>query len=178
MSHTYHHRYTLYPEADRENLLPLTPSLDPLLLLQLFTIKLGGGPGRGFSKGGLLWTVLLFCRCAAGLGPGPLSNGSSGKYCEWLTALRADQVREVRQSVRWSRFVLAFHASVWAHAGWSGLWVLPLVVSVPSFIGMWLKHFLGITQHCGLRTDVPDFRKSTRSIFTIWSPTVSPLSSR
>ena len=26
-SHTYHHRYTLYPEGDRENLLPLEPKV-------------------------------------------------------------------------------------------------------------------------------------------------------
>ena len=36
MSHSYHHRYSQYPEADRENLFPLEPSLDPMVLLQVF----------------------------------------------------------------------------------------------------------------------------------------------
>ena len=40
MSHSYHHRLTLYPEADREVVLPRTPTLCFLYLLQLFTINL------------------------------------------------------------------------------------------------------------------------------------------
>ena len=39
-SHNYHHRYTLYPEGDRENLLPIEPALRLPLLIQLFTINL------------------------------------------------------------------------------------------------------------------------------------------
>ena len=39
-SHTYHHRYTLHPEGDREVLLPLEPSLASKFMLQLFTINL------------------------------------------------------------------------------------------------------------------------------------------
>ena len=42
MSHTYHHRYTLHPDGDREVLLPLEASLKPLLLIQLFTINVEG----------------------------------------------------------------------------------------------------------------------------------------
>ncbi len=38
MSHTYHHRYTMHPEADRENVSPLEPSLNLILLIQLFSI--------------------------------------------------------------------------------------------------------------------------------------------
>ena len=52
-SHTYHHRYSQYPEADRENLFPLTPSLDPSLLVQLFSVNIFSRPGRVFGKGGL-----------------------------------------------------------------------------------------------------------------------------
>ena len=39
-SHTYHHRYTLHPEGDREVLLPLKPSVDPTFLLQMFFVGL------------------------------------------------------------------------------------------------------------------------------------------
>jgi fatty acid desaturase len=53
-SHTYHHRYSQYPEGDRENLFPLTPSLDPWLLLELFTVNVTSGCGRVFGKGGLV----------------------------------------------------------------------------------------------------------------------------
>ena len=35
-SHTYHHRYTQYPDGDRENLLPLEPSVGSSFMLQMF----------------------------------------------------------------------------------------------------------------------------------------------
>ena len=66
VSHTYHHRYTMYPDADRENLLPLKPSLSPLLILQLFTINLFGKTDRVFSKGGLFSTIQLTYLSAIG----------------------------------------------------------------------------------------------------------------
>jgi len=68
-SHTYHHRYTTHPEADRENILPLTPSLAPKLLIGLFTLNLFAKPNRNFSKGGSAvlitsvvtgWWILIF----------------------------------------------------------------------------------------------------------------------
>ena len=45
MSHTYHHRYSQFPDGDRENVFPLEPSLDPYLLMQLFTLNLTSVPG-------------------------------------------------------------------------------------------------------------------------------------
>ncbi len=44
-SHTYHHRYTLHPEGDREVLLPVHPNVGRTFLLQLFTINLLTQPG-------------------------------------------------------------------------------------------------------------------------------------
>ena len=38
-SHTYHHRYTLHPEGDREVLLPIKPTTGKTFLLQMFTIN-------------------------------------------------------------------------------------------------------------------------------------------
>jgi len=38
-SHTFHHRYTLHPEGDRENLLPLSPMVGRFFLFQLLTVK-------------------------------------------------------------------------------------------------------------------------------------------
>ena len=42
MSHTFHHRYTLFPDGDREVLLPTEASLHPLVLLEMFTFNLRG----------------------------------------------------------------------------------------------------------------------------------------
>ena len=158
-SHTYHHRYTLHPEGDRENLLPLHPSVGKTFLLQLFTINLLTQRGRTFGKGGLISTVWVTIQGAFGIvGPDRLPIN------EWLKALHADQPEQYRKSIWWSRALLLFHGSVLVVAIITGLWVLPLIFSLFPFIANWLGYFVGLTQHCGLRENVPDFRKSVRSI--------------
>ncbi len=159
-SHTYHHRFTTHPEADRENILPLSPSLHPWLLLQLFTFNLFTTPNKNFSKGGYLWTLYLTARTALG-----------NVYChddipsqEWLKKLHQDQPLAFRQSVRWSRILIGFHLSVLVIAIATQWWVLPLVISMPSYIANIGSYVLGTTQHCGLKQNNPDFRKNTRSI--------------
>lgn len=158
-SHTYHHRYTLHPSGDRENLLPLHPSVGKTFLLQLFTINLLTQRGRTFGKGGLLSTVYLTILGALG------RVGDEKVPCnEWLTALHTDQPAQHRKSIWWSRALLAFHGSVLLIAFLTGLWVLPLIFSVFPFIANWLSYAVGLTQHCGLQDNVADFRKCTRSI--------------
>ncbi|MGI9502103.1 MAG: fatty acid desaturase, partial [Geminicoccaceae bacterium] len=83
---------------------------------------------------------------------------------EWLSALHADQPAQHQKSIWWSRVLLLFHGSVLVIAIVTGLWVLPLILTFFPFIANWLAYFVGLTQHCGLRENVPDFRKSTRSI--------------
>lgn len=159
-SHTYHHRYTTHPEADRENVLPLEPSLHPLLLLRLMTINLWSKPARNFSKGGFFWTVYLTVRAAFGWPQRHMDIPSQ----EWLQALHTDQPHAHRQSVWWSRILLAFHGSVFLIAIITGFWVLPLVLTLPSFIAGIGSYLTGVPQHCGLRENVTDFRKNTRSM--------------
>ena len=158
-SHTYHHRYTLHPNGDRENLLPLHPNLSKPLLLQLFTVNLLTLPGRNFGKGGLLssiWVTMLDAFGKTGSNDIP-SN-------EWLNALHADQPDQYRKSRWWSRLQLAFHGTLIAISLSTGLWVLPLIFTFFSFFANWLSYFVALPQHCGLREDVADFRKNTRSM--------------
>jgi len=158
-SHTYHHRYTQYANGDRENLLPLEPSLSPMLLLQLFTINVFTKPGRTFGKGGLLSTIFVTLKSAFGIvGPSEIPIN------EWLQALHADQPSEQRKSQKWSWLLLLFHGSLVTVSIITGQWVIPLLLTCATFIGNWLSYFVGTTQHCGLRGDVPDFRKCVRSI--------------
>lgn len=159
-SHTYHHRYTTHPEADRENLLPIEPSLHPWLLLQLFTVNLFTRPGRNFGKGGFLWALYLTTRSALGRTGGHESIASQ----EWLDALHRDQPEAFRRSVVWSRVLLLFHGGVLLLAFATGLWALSIAVSLSAFVADCGAYFLGVTQHCGLRENVSDFRKNTRSI--------------
>ena len=158
-SHTYHHRYTLHPEGDRENLLPLHPKVGKTFLLQLFTINLFTLPGRTFGKGGLLSTVWVTALDAVG------KTGSNDiPSNEWLNALHEDQPDQHKKSIRWSRIQLAFHTFIILFSIVSGLWVLPLIFTFCSFIGNWLSYFVALPQHCGLQENVSDFRKSTRSL--------------
>ncbi len=158
-SHTYHHRYTQYPQADRENLSPLVPSLRWSLLLQLFTINVFTQPGRSFAKGGLLSTIWVRFKSAFGV-----VGSTKAPSREWLQALHEDQPAEFRKSMWFSRLQLLFHGSLLAVSIVSGLWVLSLIISYFAFTANWLRYFTGMTQHCGLRDTVPDFRKNTRSI--------------
>ena len=159
-SHTYHHRYTLHPEGDRENLLPLEPSLASSFMLQLFTVNLLTQRGRTFGKGGLLSTLLSTALGAGGRVP----TDERAPINEWLKALHRDQPEQHQRSIWWSRTLLAFHGAVLVIGIASGLWVLPLILSLAVFIGNWLSYFVGLTQHCGLREHSRDFRKNTRSV--------------
>jgi fatty acid desaturase len=159
-SHTYHHRYTTHPMADRENVLPLTPSLAPLILIQLCTLNLFSKPSRNFSKGGFIWTVYLTARSALAIPAGHTTIPSQ----EWLAKLHDDQPETFKKSVAWSRALLLIHASVLLVSVATGWWVLSLVISMPAYIANIGSYLLGTTQHCGLMENNADFRKNTRSI--------------
>jgi len=158
-SHTYHHRYTQYIKGDRENVMPLQPSLAPFVLLQLFTINVFSPPGRNFGKGGMLSTIFITIKSAIGI-VGSTENVSR----EWIQALHDDQPVERNKSAWWSRLQLVFHASILVVSIQTGQWVLPIILSAFSFIGNALGYFVGTTQHCGLMDETPDFRKCVRSI--------------
>ncbi len=158
-SHTYHHRYTLHPEGDRENLLPLHPATGKTFLIQLFTINLLTQRGRTFGKGGLISTLWVTLLGAVGRVPSDEKPAN-----EWLNALHTDQPAQHRKSIWWSRALLLFHGSVIVFTFITELWVLPLILTFSSFIANWLAYAVGMTQHCGLKENVADFRKSVRSI--------------
>lgn len=164
-SHTYHHRYTLHPEGDRENLLPLKPTLGKTFLLQLFTLNLLTQRGRTFSTGGLIGTLFVTIRRAFGMDapPVPLTEDDP-PIKEWTQALHIDQPAQYQNSVWWARTLLLFHGVVLIVSIATGLWVIPIIVSFHTFFADWLHYFVGMTQHCGLIQNTNDFRKSVRSI--------------
>ena len=153
MSHTYHHLYTLHPRADKEVTLPAEPSLKPLYLLQLFTINVTGG----FATRGLDITILGILKTAFG---GYSVFSTPG----WLEALYAERPEARRRAVNWARLVLTIHVSVAVVSIVYGLWIIPIIFSLGPNIANWLAYFVGAPMHCGLRDDVPDFRKCVRSI--------------
>lgn len=160
-SHTYHHRYTLHPDGDRENLLPLSPMVGRFFLLQLFTINLMTQPGRTFSSGGMLSTMYLVFLNAQGR-VGSLDIPSQ----EWRQALHVDQPELHKQGIWWARFLLLFHGVVILGSLLSGYWIFMFIISFSPFIANWCVYALGMTQHCGLKENDNDFRKATRSVKT------------
>lgn len=158
-SHTYHHRYTLHPDGDRENLLPISPLVGRTFLVQLFTINLLTQPGRTFSKGGLLSTIYVTILGAFGR-VGPLDIPSQ----EWLQALHEDQPDLHQSAIWWDRFLLLFHGTVILASLLSGYWIFIFIISFSPFIGNWGVYSLGMTQHTGLKENDTDFRKATRSV--------------
>ncbi len=153
MSHTYHHLYTLHPRGDREVVLPNTPSLHPLFLLQLFTFNLVGAPNEPYS--------LPFVRNVGGMFRLAVT-GRPGD--EWMKAVYEDQGEALRASVRWARLVVLFHVVLVAVSIVFRLWMLPIVVTLAPFFANWLRYFVGAPMHTGLRDNNPDFRKCVRTI--------------
>ena len=162
-SHTYHHRYTLHPEGDREVLLPIKPTVGKTFLLQMFTINIWTQKGRTFGRGGGLFpTIIATIRSAMAKAGSPDSSKS-----EWWNALNQDQPDQYRRSMWWSRAQLAFHGGVVIVSIVTGQWIWIFLLTVFSFIASWASYAVSLPQHCGLMDKVPDFRKSVRSMTLI-----------
>ncbi len=153
MSHTYHHLYTLHPRGDREVVLPTTPNLHPLHLLQLFTLNLIGGRGEPYSFPIVanIWATVKLA--------------FTGKYTkEWNEAIYEGQQEARRKSINWARTVLLFHLALIAVSLVFKLWLLPVLITFAPFIANWLRYFVGVPMHTGLRDNVDDFRLCVRTI--------------
>ena len=151
-SHSYHHRYTLFLEGDREEVLPVVPSLRILYLLQLFTVNVTGG----YQSRGLVPTMRGFVNLSL--------NRFDNPFNSWGPELYDGHPREAREAMLWARFVLAFHAAVVVLAFLAGHPIIALLVSGSVFLANALRYFVGVPMHCGLRRGVPDFRKCVRTI--------------
>ena len=85
-------------------------------------------------------------------------------FSNWDVHLFDDAPLVRQHSVRWARLVLGFHTGVMIFALLIGQPILFFIISLHHFIGNWLWYFVGAPMHCGLRSDVPDFRKCVRTI--------------
>lgn len=151
-SHSYHHRFTLHLEGDREEVMPAPPSLHWLYLLQLFTVNVTGG----YQSRGLIPTVRNFVDVACGRLHNPFNF--------WGSELYEGHAAQGAKAVRWARVVLLFHAVVIIVSLLAGEPIVALLISGPVFIANWLRYFAGVPMHCGLRSNVADFRKCVRTI--------------
>ena len=158
MSHSYHHRYTLHPEGDREVVLPQNPTYRFFYLLQLFTINITGG----YQSAGL-WPVLrLHVLTAAGRYPAATGEGGDGDG-EWIRAIYRDAPAMRRKAVWAARLILLFLAGVIVVPIALGVPILALLLTAHLAVGHWLRWLVGGPMHAGLRDNVPDFRMCVRS---------------
>ena len=151
-SHSYHHRFTLFVEGDREKVMPEEPSLRTLYLLQLFTINITGG----YQSRGLIPVLKNFMGIAL--------NRFDNPFNYWGPELYEGHREERMKAVRWARLVLLLHAVSIVFFVGIGEPILAVLVSGSVFFASWLRYFVGVPQHCGLRSSVPDFRKCVRTI--------------
>ncbi|MGB0846481.1 MAG: fatty acid desaturase [Thiolinea sp.] len=151
-SHTYHHRYTLFPEGDREEVMPVEPSLKVLYLLQLFSMNITGG----YQSRGIIPTLKNHIQLAL--------NRFDRPFNSWGEELYVGHEEQQRLAANWSRIVLAFHGAVILTSLAIGQPVIALIISGGVFIANFHRYFIGVTMHCGLRSNTADFRKCTRSV--------------
>lgn len=151
-SHNYHHRYTLFLEGDREEVLPVTPSLRFFYIVQLFTVNVLGG----YQSRGILPTISNFLKLAG--------NDTTNPFNSWGPELYEGHDKQRRKAVNWARTVLGFHFGVVAVAIAINQPILIVVISGAPFIANWHRYFVGVTMHCGLQSNVSDFRKCARSV--------------
>lgn len=144
-SHTEHHKYTLHPPDDLEVVLPAKVDTGSVWKwgivnynypYHLFKAKLKNF--TGYLNTADKWTGMLF----------PTS----------------DPERR-RAYTRWERLMLAGHLLIAGVSLAFGLWVVPLVITVPMMFGAWLQFFCNSVQHIGLQDKVPDFRLCCRTVY-------------
>ena len=152
LSHTFHHKNTLHNQVDFEEVHPKIPSLNILYLIQLFSFNFTGGE----KSAGVIPTVKSFVKIALG----DLSNPFQG----WDHRLYSKSPDKSIKATMWARKVIIFHIFVAIISFLLNQPILILIITGTRFIGGWLFYFASSPQHCGLKTDSTDFRKSVRSI--------------
>ncbi len=146
----YHHRYTLHQGSDGEDV-PNYVDLNPKLILNLFF--------RVIHLKDLAYNLYRLFTVT------PTSKGWRGRGFKpdaWEHfILQNASAAERRQVYRLAVGNLVGHVVFVALCIWSGLWFLPVLVTLAPFYGAgFLPYIAGIHQHAGCDANHPDFRIS------------------
>ena len=143
-SHNLHHQYTLHTEHDGEVVLPAVVKFPPLQWLMIFTIN----PHEIYRW---IQQHLYF---------------SFGKLLtDWDRTIFPESDAKNRHALyNWSRIILIGHAVLIGLCIAAGEWIL-IPIALTPFYCTWLGVMCCSTQHAGLPSDVPDFRKSCRTMY-------------
>ncbi|VGO14182.1 hypothetical protein PDESU_02741 [Pontiella desulfatans] len=154
ISHTEHHQNTLHDAVDQEVVLPAR--FGAMEWIKAFTFNVPGAP-RG------LWVHNIL--------PWYIKHSLGIMTSEWDRRLFDDRPKKKQELVVWARIILFGHLALAALFIALGQWILIPILLLP-FYGCWLSLVVGIPQHAGLQDNVPDFRRSCRTVkqdgFTRW----------
>ena len=83
-----------------------------------------------------------------------------------MTARRSrwGSVNGIGAAAAWPGALLIGHKTIIVVSLCLGIWMIPLLTSLPSFFGQWLRLPCNNTQHTGLADEVADFRLCTRTV--------------
>ncbi len=92
---------------------------------------------------------------------------STGRiHGEWQqTCFPNPDASEGKMLIRWAGILLVGHLAIAGVAVWSGIWLLPVLITFGRFYGDWLHWPVNTTQHAGLRANVPDWRICSRTFY-------------
>jgi len=141
-SHQEHHKYTLHPPDDLEVVLPVNLTLKSYLSFAFINPK------------GLYNRLKGVLQLSFGIIEG-----------EWANQLFPPEATEKRRELfNWARFLLVGHGLIVVVSLASGLWMIPILVTLAPFYGGGFQYLLNEAQHIGLSDHVSDYRLNTRTI--------------
>jgi len=140
-SHTQHHLYTLHPPRDLEVVLPVRYTLWSFMKSAIV------------NPSGLFYALRSTIRLCLGRLDG-----------DWEHRLFPESDPASRRRLfLWARITLVGHAALAVASVASGLWLLPVLITLAPFYGGWLLFLCNNTQHVGLKDNVADFRLCCRT---------------
>lgn len=139
-SHAEHHKYTLHPPDDMEEILPKVITFRTFLSTSFINF--------GFVR----FVVTNYLRWSCGKLKG-----------EWETHIFENNPGRKRMFA-WARVVLLGHLVLTAVSLYFGYWIIPVVITLGSAYGGLLFFFCNNAQHVGLQDYIPDFRLNSRTI--------------
>lgn len=140
-SHTRHHLYTVHHSLDMEVVLPIRVRLADFLLS--FVV----------NPIGVFGLFRTHARNSLGILEG-----------EWQKRIFSEENAKKRIALaNWARFLILGHLALAGLFIWLRAWIFIPIFLAP-FYASWLTFLCGVPQHLGLRADVPDWRRSARTV--------------
>lgn len=146
ISHTEHHQNTLHDVVDQEVILP--SKFGAIDWIKAFTFNVAGAP-RG------IWIHNII--------PHHLQNALGILTSEWERRLFEKNPKKKKALVHWARIIVFGHLALALLFIYLDQWILIPIVLLP-FYASWLSLIVGVPQHAGLKDNVPDFRRSCRTV--------------